>query len=250
MKKENYRVQFLKSEFTNPQAKSKLMFFMIDFNIAYSTEAETIPIEVGIVPFTSVDGPMRLNCFHEIINDSIPQSYILRAKQRSTYEHGITPENNPAVSTTYEVLYDRMNSYIRDTFIKQMKGKTEIYPIVITTNFTQTINIISFIARRAGIYEDIKQSFFSRMIAYEDFIQFYYDYKGLGTPIDVIPQSVFRLLTKDVNEQYYCDFHFHKENRPRHFCCAKVNATYFADILFKYFNVFNDENSFPDDWDK
>lgn len=249
MDQQNRRINFLRQRLQNPfEAKTRILFFTIDFNIAYSTEIETVPIEVGIVPFTLFDGPMKSNYFHEIINDIIPTSYQLRAKQRSTFEHGISVENNPAIHTSYDVLYDRMTSFIMETYKTKMQGKGSGSPILISSNFSQTIQCIRYIAKQAGKINYIGGSVFSQMISYEDFIQYYYISKGISIPIDVIPQSVYKLLSNDVNEEYYCDFH--KENRPRHFSCAKVNATYFADVLYKYFNITNDENTFHSMWNK
>ena len=245
----NKRIEFLAQTIQNPfEVKTKILFFAIDFNIAYSTEIDTVPIEVGIVPFTLFDGPMRSQFFHEIINEIIPSSYQLRAKQRATFEHGISAENNPAIHTSYEILYDRMSAFIMETYKSKIQGKSNGTPILIASNFSQTLQCIRYIAKQAGKLNEVMGSVFSKMISYEDFVQYYYISKGISIPIDVIPQSVYKLLNDDVNEEYYCDFH--KEKRPRHFCCAKVNATYFADVMFRYFNVLNEENNFHKMWDK
>ena len=67
--------------------------------------------------------------------------------------------------------------------------------------------------------------------------------------IDIIPQSVYKILTIHPVSDHKCDYH--KSIKVRTFCCTKTNALFFAKTLQEEFNPFSEENFLThQNWDK
>ncbi|GFT88397.1 protein maelstrom homolog [Nephila pilipes] len=76
---------------------SRRMFYFISFNILCHTEAEYIPIEVGIVEFSIAHGIHREHCM--LIHPGlIPTGYTGEAVRRSSEEHEINVFQGEAIS--------------------------------------------------------------------------------------------------------------------------------------------------------
>ena len=85
-------------------------FFVLDFNYAYSTEADTSPIELSIIPFTFQTSPHQFDHFHQIIKEEIPKEFEINAKHYKEFEHGIdTTELNYYPTNFYQLLQVNYN---------------------------------------------------------------------------------------------------------------------------------------------
>ncbi|BFU20709.1 hypothetical protein EHI8A_068760 [Entamoeba histolytica HM-1:IMSS-B] len=215
----------------------KQPFFFIDFGINYTTDETCVPIEICIQPFTLDPNSAPVKPFLQIINEVVPNQYLLRAKQHADFEHGITPENNPSHPTDFLLLWNTINNFIW-TFTKKC-GETFV-PIVICLSFRRGVQCIENLATKAGLYDKIGESGFMHALPFEAFVKFFYESQGKVVPISAIPKCLCPLLSYIPETKYKCSFH--SNIKTRSFCCCQSNVAYLVGELTCNFNPYNQFN--------
>ena len=212
-----------------PQLIDKQIFFILDFQLCYKTDEFSIPIEICIKPMGNIP---QIESFHCILNQTIPIQHYLNSKHYSTFEHGITNQNNPSNQTDYLQLWRKMSQYIKD--IMNQYSENKLLPIIIATPFRSSISCIEYLSIQAKI-EDVRKTVFSVMFSVDDFIECMNKFNENNGYMNT--NSIYNfykpMLLFDVDSSYQCDFH--KKVHPRSFCCSKANCEYLVSSLFSYF---------------
>ena len=204
------------------QDVSRQLFFVVDFQLCYKTEAQSVPAEVCIKPFNFINTPSDVAPFHAILSQRVPIPHILSAKHYTDTEHAIPSDLEP--DTDYAVLWKRMNDYVRES---TTRFKDTATPVFLCKPFHATLQCLEHIT--ASAKQDLQRSAFRLLYPIDDLIAFINATQKITPNVNLIARFFQPLFLWDCSTDFCCEYH--KDHGRREFRCSKTNTEYFCRSL-------------------